>query len=155
MPKSFYSPAEVEYLEVVWVFMHDAQNLFDEKTSFAGEWRVDESLNALAQEHDLQLIVVGIDNGGEHRTQELSSWDHEKYGKAEGEQYTDFIVNVLKPYIDDRYRTLPDATNTAIMGSSMGALSSHYAIHTYPEIFSKAGLFSPLLLVCRPGVSLH
>lgn len=125
------------------IYMHDAQNLFDEATSYAGEWRADESLNALARDEDLHLIVVGIDNGAEHRTTELSAWDHDRYGKAEGQHYTDFIVKVLKPYIDSHYRTKSDAPNTAIMGSSMGALSSHYAIHTYPQVFSKAGIFSP------------
>jgi predicted alpha/beta superfamily hydrolase len=29
------------------------------------------------------------------------------------------------------------------MGSSMGGLISHYAIHAYPEVFGKAGIFSP------------
>ena len=30
--------------------MHDAQNLFDDATSFVGEWGVDETLDALARE---------------------------------------------------------------------------------------------------------
>lgn len=125
------------------LYMHDAQNLFDDSTAFAGEWQVDENLNALAKEKGLQLIVVGIDNGGEHRTTELSAWTHEKYGQGEGQHYTDFIVKVVKPYIDQHYKTLKDAQNTAIMGSSMGGLASHYAIYRYPEVFSKAGIFSP------------
>ena len=29
------------------IYMHDGQNLFDEATSFAGEWRVDEALEEL------------------------------------------------------------------------------------------------------------
>jgi alpha-glucosidase len=125
------------------LYMHDGQNLFDDATSYAGEWQVDETMNALAQSGELELIVVGIDNGGEKRMQELSPWGNPKFGTAEGRQYMDFIVNVVKPMIDKQYRTKPDRSNTAIMGSSMGGLISHYAILQYPDIFSKAGLFSP------------
>jgi predicted alpha/beta superfamily hydrolase len=125
------------------LYMHDAQNLFDDATAFSGEWNVDEVLDTLAKSRGLELIVVGIDNGGEHRLHELSAWDNPKYGKGEGKQYTAFIVDVLKPYIDTHYRSKADRSNTAIMGSSLGGLISHYAIFQYPEVFGKAGIFSP------------
>jgi predicted alpha/beta superfamily hydrolase len=129
------------------LYMHDGQNLFDAATSFLGEWEVDETLNALARERGLELIVVGIDNGGEHRVQELTAWDNPKWDNAkataEGAAYSAFIVDVVKPYIDTHYRTKADRRHTAIMGSSLGGLISHYAIHRYPQVFGKAGLFSP------------
>lgn len=125
------------------LYMHDAQNLFDYATSYAGEWQVDETLEKLAKKDVLSLIVVGIDNGGEKRMNELSPWPNEHFGEAEGEHYVDFIVNTVKPHIDKHYRTHPEVENTAIMGSSMGGLISHYAIYKYPEVFSKAGIFSP------------
>jgi len=125
------------------VYMHDGQNLFDDATSYSGEWGVDESLDELAATSSLALIVVGIDNGGEKRMNELSPWPNANVGDAEGEDYMDFIVNQLKPMVDQKYRTLSDRDNTAILGSSMGGLISHYAITHYPNIFSKAGIFSP------------
>jgi alpha-glucosidase len=133
------------------LYMHDAQNLFDDATSFAGEWKVDETLDALSKEGKLELIVVGIDNGGDKRITELNAWDNPRFGAAEGKQYTDFIVNTLKPYIDASYRTLPDRAHTAIMGSSMGGLASHYAIAQYPQVFSKAGVFSPAYWTAAPS----
>ena len=75
--------------------------------------------------------------------QELDAWDNAKHGKAEGRAYMDFIVEVVKPYIDAHFRTMPDRTHTAIMGSSLGGLISHYAIFAYPNVFGRAGLFSP------------
>ena len=124
------------------LYMHDVQNLFDAATGFAGEWEVDETLNSLA--HDgLELIVVGVDNGGMHRMQELNAWDNAKFGKAEGDAYLEFIVDVVKPYVDEHYRTKSDRRHTAIMGSSLGGLISHYAIYRYPQVFGMAGLFSP------------
>jgi predicted alpha/beta superfamily hydrolase len=125
------------------IYMHDGQNLFDDLTAFSGEWQVDESLNQLADKQGLEVIVVGIDNGGDLRMNELSPWENKRFGEAQGKQYMDFVVDVVKPYIDTNFRTQSDRLHTAIMGSSMGGLISHYGVHAYPEVFSKAGIFSP------------
>jgi predicted alpha/beta superfamily hydrolase len=125
------------------LYMHDGQNLFDDATSYVGEWGVDETLNALAQSHGLELIVVGVDHGGEKRMPELNPFDSAEFGNGEGDAYLDFLVGELKPLIDQNYRTLPERANTAIMGSSMGGLISHYALARHPQIFSRAGIFSP------------
>ncbi|MEM5563809.1 TIM-barrel domain-containing protein [Psychroserpens sp. AS72] len=125
------------------VYMHDAQNLFDNSTSFSGEWSVDETLNRLYSEKNIKVIVVGIDNGGEKRTDEYNPWENEKYGGGEGKEYTNFIVQTLKPYIDSNYKTLKDKSNTAIFGSSMGGLISYYVALKHPNIFGKVGVFSP------------
>ena len=61
----------------------------------------------------------------------------------EGKAYIDFLVHTLKPFIDKRYRTLPDRGNTIIAGSSMGALISYYAMLIQPDVFGKGGIFSP------------
>ncbi|UVW28060.1 alpha/beta hydrolase [Massilia sp. H6] len=132
------------------LYMHDGQNLFDNATAYAGEWGVDETLDALARQGKLELIVVGIDNGGDKRMTELNAWNSERFGAAEGREYLDFIVKTLKPQIDQRYRTLPGREHTAIMGSSMGGLASHYALAQYPEVFSKAGVFSPAYWTAQP-----
>lgn len=139
LPPSYQSSEK--YYPVV--YMHDGQNLFDDMTAFAGEWGVDESLNQLAKKQGLELIVVAIDNGAEFRMNELSPWENKRFGEAQGKQYMDFIVEVVKPYIDNNFRTKTDRLNTAIMGSSMGGLISHFAVHAYPKVFSKAGIFSP------------
>ncbi len=125
------------------LYMHDGQNLFDKSTAYAGEWQVDEILNQLAGEGKLELIVVGIDNGGEHRMTELNPLDHAEYGKSEANAYLALVRDVVKPYIDSHYRTLPDAANTGIMGSSMGGLFSHFAALEAADTFSKIGIFSP------------
>ncbi len=132
------------------VYMHDAQNLFDDATSQAGEVNVDETMDELARTGQLEAIVVGVDRSGEvgflwehpGRMTELNPWDSQ-YGKGEGVEFTDFIVKVVKPLIDREYRTLPDRENTAMMGGSLAGLIAHYAIIKYPEVFSKAGIYSP------------
>jgi predicted alpha/beta superfamily hydrolase len=124
------------------LYMHDGQNVFDEASSAYGEWGVDEALDSLGPQQK-EIIVVAIDNGGDKRLNEYSPYDMERYGKGEGDQYIDFLVQTLKPYIDKRYRTKKDEKNTIIAGSSMGGLISFYAILKYPEVFGGAGVFSP------------
>ncbi|MEO7251466.1 MAG: alpha/beta hydrolase-fold protein [Arenimonas sp.] len=125
------------------LYMHDGQNLFDDATSFLGEWGVDESMDVLAKTRGIEVIVVGIDNGQDKRANELSPWPNPRFGAAEGGQYMDFVVATVKPLIDGKFRTRPGRADTGIMGSSLGALASQYAMYQYPEVFSKAGLFSP------------
>jgi len=125
------------------LYMHDGQNLFDQFTSFLGEWEVDETLNELYDEGYQVPIVVGIDNGGNERIDEYTPWVNSTYGGGQGELYIDFLVQTLKPYIDENYRTLPQRENTGIMGSSLGGLISHYGALSHQDIFSKSGIFSP------------
>ena len=125
------------------LYLQDGQNMFDDTISFAGEWQIDETLNRLSESKGLNLIVVAIENGGDKRLSEYSPWENKKYGIAEGEAYVDFIVHTLKPEIDKVYRTKTLANHTAIMGSSMGGLISHYAGLKYPKVFGKVGVFSP------------
>jgi predicted alpha/beta superfamily hydrolase len=121
--------------------MHDGQNVFDDSTSFAGEWRVDETLDSLCK-FKRQMIVVAVDHGGTKRINEYCPYDMEKYGRGEGGLYVDFLVKTLKPFIDKTYRTLSNRQNTLIAGSSMGGLISMYAVLKYPNVFGGAGIFS-------------
>ena len=125
------------------LYMQDGQNLFDANTSFSGEWEVDESLNEMFDAGDEGVIVIGIDNGGGYRIDEYSPWVNADYGGGEGDEYVNFIVETLKPYVDSNFRTKPDRLNTGIMGSSLGALISFYAAIEHQDVFSKAGIFSP------------
>ena len=54
--------------------MHDGQNVFDDATSFSGEWGVDEALDTLGLKYK-ECIVVGIDNGGDKRLNEYCPYD--------------------------------------------------------------------------------
>lgn len=125
------------------LYMHDGQNLFDARTSFSGEWQVDETLNSLHSNGDYGAIVVGIDNGGGSRLNEYSPWNNPQYGGGEGAAYIDFIAQTLKPHIDANYRTLTGPAHTALFGSSMGALIATYGAVRYPDVFGRVGSFSP------------
>lgn len=125
------------------LYMHDGQNLFSAQEAFAGEWEVDEAMLNFEANGYGGAIIVAIDNGGSHRIDEYTPWANVQYGGGEGAEYMEFIVNTLKPYVDDNYRTLSDRENTGIMGSSLGGLISHYGGMKYQNVFSKVGVFSP------------
>lgn len=139
LPKG-YGTAKTTYPVM---YMNDGQNLFNEQTAGFGEWGVDEAMDSLQKQTGKEMIIVGIDHGGDKRMAEYNPYDHAKFGKGEGKQYVDFLANTLKPYIDNKYRTKKDAANTIVAGSSMGGLISLYAMITYPKVFGTAGIFSP------------
>ena len=124
------------------LYMHDGQNLFDRALSFAGEWQVDEAMSVISKDN-LDCIVVGIDNGGTDRIDEYTPYKNPKYNGGKGEDYTEFLVKTLKPFIDQHFRTLPEPEHTGIAGSSLGGLISFYSAIKYPNIFGKVGVFSP------------
>ena len=138
LPKDY----EISHKKYEVMYLQDAQNLFDDATSYAGEWQVDETLNKIFKKTGKSLIVVGIDNGGEKRIEELSPYKNAKYGGGNGDNYVKFIVETLKPFIDKNYRTKPQRKYTTIGGSSLGSLISVYAAVKYPETFGKVLAFS-------------
>ena len=125
------------------LYMHDGQNLFDTFTSYAGEWEVDETLNELYDEGYQVPIVVGIDNGGGERINEYTPWVNSEYGGGQGSEYMEFLVNTLKPHIDENYRTHTNREHTGIMGSSLGGLISLYGALKYQDVYGSSGIFSP------------
>lgn len=128
------------------IYMHDGQNLFDAFASFVGEWQVDETCEALAEE-GLELIVVGVANGGDRRIAEYSPFPVPERGVkvGQGDSYLRFVAEQVKPQIDADFRTLPQSHHTALSGSSLGGLISLYGFFTMPHVFGLAAVLSPAL----------
>ena len=145
LPPDYYTTSKTYPV----LYMQDGQNLFDNATSFSGEWQVDEALNTLFTQGNYGAIVVGIDNGGATRLNEYSPWVNTAYGGGDGDLYMQFVGETLKPYIDSNFRTRPQAQFNALIGSSMGALISTYGAVKYPNLFSKVGVFSPAFWFAR------
>jgi predicted alpha/beta superfamily hydrolase len=133
------------------LYMHDGQNLFDAATSFAGEWHVDETMEALSPE-GIEAIVVGIPNAGEKRLDEYSPFNQLRIGGGHGDQYLAFIAETLKPMIDRTFRTCPERENTALFGSSMGGFISLYGFFRFPQVFGLAGIMSPAFWFARGAI---
>jgi predicted alpha/beta superfamily hydrolase len=126
------------------VYMHDGQNLFDPSTAFGGnEWKVDEAMNAGAEDGTIrEAIVVGIANTSA-RIDELTPTADSRYGGGKADLYLRMITDELKPLVDRELRTLTGREDTAIAGSSLGGLCSSYASVRRADVFGMAGVFSP------------
>lgn len=62
---------------------------------------------------------------------------------GQGTEYGKFIVQTLKPYIDQHYRTLPEKEHTGLGGSSYGGLITLYLGMQYPDVFQNLLIVSP------------
>lgn len=124
------------------LYMFDGQNVFSHPESAVYDtWCANTTLEQLARQTQIRpWIIVAIDHSSDRMT-EYSPW----LG-GRGSLCAKFLVNELKPYIDQHYRTLPQAEWTAVMGSSMGGLISLYIGKTYPTVFGRIGGVSPALM---------
>ncbi len=119
------------------VYMHDGQQVFDPATStWNQDWEVDEWCTKLIDEDRLQeIIVVGIYSTDDRFVE---------YNPSQmGPEYTRFVVEELKPWIDREYRTLSGRDHTVVAGASLGGSISFYMAWTHPEVFCGAACLSP------------
>ena len=126
------------------LYLQDGQNLFDSATSYAGEWYVDETMQALAPE-GIEAVVVGIPNAGEQRTAEYLP-------DQRGQQYVDFLTSTVKPIVDASFRTRTGRTDTGLGGSSLGGVISLYGLFARPEVFGFAAVMSPAFALAQESI---
>lgn len=150
-----YTPAH----KYAVLYMHDGQMLFDSTQTWNHtEWRVDETISELiATKRIKPCIVVGIwnipaDRFADYYPQKVIPQIEEPSRSVilnkllvtspNADNYLQFIVKELKPFIDSAYSTLKGASNTYMMGSSMGGLISAYALCEYPDVFGGVACLS-------------
>ena len=146
------------------LYMHDGQMLFDSLTTWnKQEWKVDEWAGKLQKEGTTQdFIVVAPHNIAEIRhsdyfpkkpfeslskkQQDSIFAEAKKYNLSftnlNSDDYLKFLVEELKPFVDNNYSVFTKKDHTFISGSSMGGLISMYAISEYPGIFGGAACIS-------------
>jgi predicted alpha/beta superfamily hydrolase len=128
------------------LYMQDGQNLFDPETAFVpgNDWHMGETADGLIEEGAIEpLIIVGIDNAGEKRLMEYTPVKDLRLGGGQADAYGKMLVEELKPFIDGQYRTLPEAQNSGLGGSSLGGLVTLYLGLRYPQVFSRLAVMSP------------
>src|SRR6266498_3211251 len=131
LPPGYYENTLKKYPVL---YMHDGHNLFFKQEAFVGNtWRTDEVLNMLDKMNAIEeAIVVGVHPSD--RMKEYTLPGYEDYGR--------FLVQALKPLIDEKYRTLLGPSNTAVMGSSLGGVVSFYLGWQWSEVFGKVACLS-------------
>ena len=116
------------------LYMQDGKNLFFPNEAFGGkEWQVDETMDRLDRMNAMRkVIVVGVAPSDRMKDYTLPGYI----------DYGEFLVTRVKPIIDQGYRTRPDASNTVVMGSSLGGVVSLYLAWRYPDVFGGAACLS-------------
>ena len=151
LPRGFTNNLTKQYPVL---YMNDGQNLFLGQGNFGG-WNADTNASYLIRFGRMrELIIVGIDNTSD-RTCEYNPCNLTSCGTSNSlaPRYSDFVINQLKPFMDTLYpttagRTLTNADNTAIVGSSRGGLCSVWLAWSHPETFHKVGGLSPSFWGC-------
>lgn len=142
------------------LYIQDGQMVFDQFHNHGGGWKVHQAISKLAEEGKITApIVVAIPStvdrkfeylpskalaypGGREAFEQTTKDEFSLSQQKMCEQYLQWLVETLKPAMDQRYRTLPEMQNTALMGSSLGAMLSLYLLCEFPQVFSKAACLS-------------
>jgi enterochelin esterase-like enzyme len=129
------------------LYLHDGQNLFDGATAFVPgqDWHVNATADEMIRRHDIEpLIIVGIYNTGEHRIDEYTpTRDRRHRAGGDAALYGRMLTEEVKPLIDAEYRTLADAADTGLGGSSLGGLVTLYLGLLHPQTFGRLAVLSP------------
>lgn len=154
LPKGYEEDHERRYPVV---YMHDGQNVFYSGESFSGHsWK---TIPAIKKNPDMpRMIIVGIDNDEENRMNEYAPWRFSNVPFSSfgfhlggyGSHYAEFFINVIKPFIDENYRTKAEKKYTAMIGSSLGANITQYIGLEYKDYVGGLGVFSSANWLNKP-----
>ena len=151
LPPSYETDTDTNYPVM---YMFDGQNIFfDEDATYKTSW----GLSSYLEDNPVNMIIIAISSStiGNNRLYEYTPYVFTYNGEniiAKGKIYMDWLINDLKPQVDDKLRTLKDRNHTYICGSSLGGLMSFYGATLYNKYFSKAICLSPSLWVNVEGV---
>ncbi|EYF02309.1 alpha/beta hydrolase [Chondromyces apiculatus] len=141
-----FIPPEARYRDrpPATLFLFDGQNVFDDAPSFAGGWRLHETVGKLSLRRHRRPILVGIDHGYEDRIKELSPWPT-RHGPGHADLLIGWICGELAPFLAREIGLALTPEHVAIGGSSMGGLAALHAHFTRPELFGAVLSMSPSL----------
>ncbi|HEM3650414.1 TPA: alpha/beta hydrolase [Streptococcus suis] len=144
LPKGYAEDTERTYPVV---YFHDGQNVLYSKEAFSGHsWKV---IPTIKRNPDIsKMIVVAIDNDGMERMHEYAAWKYSEtsipgvqFG-GKGILYAEFVMDVVKSFIDKEYRTKSDKAHTAMIGSSLGGNITQFMGLAYQDQIGCLGVFS-------------
>lgn len=115
--------------------MNDGQTAFFSEGAGGTSWNCSEVVSKLVRQDLIcKIIVVAL-----HPCNRFKEYTLKGKGLR---QYSHYVANQVKPWVDAHYRTLRDKEHTAILGSSYGAMSAFYIAMSFPKTFGFAGLLS-------------
>lgn len=121
------------------LYAADGANLFNPAEAALGqEWEVDETVSLLNRMSAIdKIIVVGVYARGARRGEDYTLPGYVRTGRS--------LVEDLLPRVDAAFRTLPTATNRAVIGSSLGGVLALHLWWAHPASFGSAAALSATL----------
>lgn len=147
-----YVPEHSEGDKLPVFYMMDGQNLFDDAATDYGSWGVIDAVENEMKNGYGGAIIVGIDNGNEYRDSELTPKSIGEIQhrdmlndifKPEGEIFDGFLMDTVKPYVEENFSIKLGREFTHICGSSSGGLQAFFTGVEHKGDFSYIGAFSP------------
>ena len=128
------------------LYTADAQEFFARKDGWYGDRTIPRMIGDKAIPPIIVVAIMSLE--GLDRIGDLAPWNDFYMGTAiegTGDLFLLALRDTLKPEIDARYRTLPDAENTMILGESIAGLLALYAGYAYDSTFAHCAAASPTL----------
>lgn len=151
LPDDYDAPGSQERYAVM--YMWDGQNMFqDQDATYGKSW----GMAAYLSHWWKHMIVVGMQcaNNSPQRLNEYSPYAVRIEGSpllhGDAELTMQWLITVVKPWVDAHFRTCPIREATGVGGSSMGGMISLYAILKHNDVFSKAACLSPSIRSAMP-----
>jgi enterochelin esterase-like enzyme len=139
------------------LYMQDGQNLFDAHlVPFGTAWEIDRSVSRLTDAGTIPpMIVVGIASTADRFTdyapasiidrlteEARAAVEVEWGGPPKSAAYAQFVIEEVKPLIDQKFPTSPGAETTFVGGSSLGATVALEILSRYPARMAGAACLS-------------
>jgi enterochelin esterase-like enzyme len=136
-------PYEVSGRRYAVLYMHDGNTAFWPGGISGQAWEVARGMSSLVRARQVEpVIIVAV-----HPINRDREYTHqEAYPGRDccgAQEYTDYLADCIKPFVDQHYRTIADASRTGVLGSSHGGLISFWAATRRPDAFRRAGALSP------------
>lgn len=122
------------------LYLHDGNNLYSrfQVRSAPVSWEADQVFQAEIEGGRVApFLAVGVPNSSA-RFDEYTQTTDTRTGTEVGGRavdYAAFLLDVVKPAVDARYRTRAGQADTAVLGSSLGGLVSYYLGLHHPDVF--------------------
>lgn len=123
------------------IYMNDGDTAFFPGGAVNKSWNMAQTLSELYQANQMRSVIV-VAVCPLNRDREYTHapvWDRPCCGL---EGYANYLAKAVKGFVDSHYRTLAEANQTLILGSSHGGLAAFYSAVRYPDRFRLAACLS-------------
>jgi len=131
-----YNDAKNAQAKYPVLYLHDGQNIFEQHAGVPGEWGADETATALLVKHQISpVIIVAVPHSGKGRNSEYMPIAGIAEIPPRADIHLNWLITEVIPRVERAFRIKSGPENTAVGGSSLGAVISVYAATQHPDKF--------------------